>query len=262
MTEDQHHAGSAMSALEPHLNRLRRDIEGRRAKGDRPPIAIMVPITYPRECTKLSFWSLPVISGDVRQPELTCIPMAIPRRAPDTQPAEMTGGPDTSQALRIVDVFVGSGRTTYHADPRCAHLHPEVGVGHDSLYVARCDHAHRSSLLPCSVCSVELAEKMTRVLLPVSPEEKKRRTVPALRRAQSPPRATQETPSTDYAVEDESAPAPESFYGVPGDLSDPRFTVRTASDWGTAFFGSDLEETLSEPTEDDHDWRGASRFID
>lgn len=51
-------------------------------------------------------------------------------------------------------------------------------------------------------------------------------------------------------------------YGVPEDPDDPRFTARSAMDWGTRPYAIHPEEALGEPTDDDHDWRGPSRYID
>lgn len=51
-------------------------------------------------------------------------------------------------------------------------------------------------------------------------------------------------------------------YGLPEDPDDPRFTAVSSLGWGTAAFAQHHEEFLGSNTDDDHDWRGASRYID
>lgn len=251
--------GSAGALLSAHLKRLRFEIQGRRVKGDRTPTAIEVPRSFPSACLRLRYWNLPVIFGDVRQPELSFRRrFSEPAYSAPIGPVAPRAAPDTSLALRIVDVAINSARDTYHLDPACPSLEPDTEMT-GRVWVAKCNDAHRSRLMACTSCSADLAETMLRVLGVV--DESLRRRMPAMRPADS--RAGKEIRT---ARDEDDVPVRETGsmpFGAPNRPNDPRFVVRSAADWGTSAHSMNSDEFLSETTEDDHDWRDeATRYLD
>lgn len=249
----------AEQLMSPHLPRLRFDIQARRVRGDRTPTGIEVPRSFPRACLQLTYWELPVVFGDVSQPELTFRPsqtFATDGRA--SRSAWSATPANSSRALRLVDVVVNSERNTYHVDSGCSDL-DEDSEPIGRRWLARCDDAHRSSLAPCSTCAASLAHTVERVLGPV--DQNQRRRLPGMRR--SPSVLTNEPVAVEGDFDEVHTDKDPVRFGAPTRPDDPRFTVHNSVDWGTASYSVNSEEFLSETTDDDHDWRdAASRHLD
>jgi hypothetical protein len=253
-------------ALRPYMDRLRRAMQKLHATGDRVPNRIVVPMRFPKSCDVMTLWGLPVKRDQVMEPELRFPYQGTMSTWRAWENAIAVGQPQLVRpiqpAFRIVPVYVWSDWAIYHLDPACPGPDPGLtGQSRDNVrrqYWTNCDQAHRSRLCACTKCSSALAIRMTELFGQVTTAEKSRRKLPHLRPVAH---ARGQVDEAD-AIEVGDAVDPGIPYGAPRRLGDPRFSNHSAAGWGSAFSSDDPEESLSEPTEDDHDWRGSDRYLD
>lgn len=147
-----------------------------------------------------------------------------------------------------LSVFVAcEGSNLFHVDPDCSALikHRQFGIG-------RCSgkEAHFSTLSACTACTGDVAEQLRRRHGVMASGERHKRGRPRL--------FTVVPASTTVNEEDDEASVP---YGAPDDVDDLRFSNPSLADWGTASFRQNVDEFLSEDTDDDNDWRGGGRRL-
>jgi hypothetical protein len=70
------------------------------------------------------------------------------------------------------------------------------------------------------------------------------------------------SPRTPHASESAESIDTNMPFGAPAANGDSRISVRSAGGWGTSSYGQSPEELLGSPSEDDHDWRGGSIYMD
>ena len=252
----------ARAEVEPHLRRLEAALHAKRYIAYGKAESILVPRAFSEACEDLQYFGLPVERADVRSPRLRFDSPPRPSYGPDqwrplpAAPSQAGIEVEAHGAMRVVDVFATLSGPTYHRSKRCPDLLQELLTVDARRARLECLAAHGSALTPCARCTGDLATEMDETFGMASARQRRSIGIPVAQMMQEPLDRDGTGACLGQNGEDDSDPEPRATaYGAPVRPDDPRFSNRSAADWGTSYFAGSPEEFLGEPTEDDHDWR-------
>lgn len=164
--------------------------------------------------------------------------------------------------LAATVVYVLGDGTTYHLDQQCRRGLTDRTGGGAGISACSAGAAHRSCLRPCPTCATDLAKVLTQTLGAIPSGERRRRSRPTLQPLRGTAPALDARGSRFTARSGGTVVEADTPYGAPIAADDLRFANQSNAGWGTASYGQNVDEFLGEGTDDDNDWRGASRYMD